>query len=439
MSRTVVTFIGRGADKTFFLLDDTPGDIASAGESSEVNLADLPEGTLVQRGKSLLALLQGDVGVKEGLAALLANAEGSDPAPLYFRVRATSADAVAWEQLYADQQGFVALDRRWPIGRIAKNLRRLESRTFAPPLRVLAILSAAGRDGASQLQALAAARDATELPVSLSVVSGDEELASEANALGIAFQQIASSGPGLMRQITAANPQVLHVLCHGGGFAAGLWRLAFANATDFDAAQLDPRVVGSMLVPVRDLVEALRPCNPWLVVLAACETASPDGTAGDGTTNDGLALAHDLASNGIPAVIGMRRLVDIAATDAFCRELYPEAFEVVRQSLTPSRPGASPIRTIDWAEALTAPRRAMSNPDPETVDSWTDPVLYAQYEPLEIFLPPPQVSPEARAEIIGRIDQLKGGLAVALAGGAQPAALNELQQIIADLEAQLRG
>jgi hypothetical protein len=81
----------------------------------------------------------------------------------------------------------------------------------------------------------------------------------------------------------------------------------------------------------------------------------------------------------------------------------------------------------------------MSNPDPETVDSWTDPVLYAQYQPLEFFLPPPQVSPEARGEIIGRIDQLKGGLAVALAGGAQPAALNELQQIIADLEAQLRG
>jgi hypothetical protein len=137
-------------------------------------------------------------------------------------------------------------------------------------------------------------------------------------------------------------------------------------------------------------------------------------------------------------VIGMRRLVDISATDAFSREFYPEAFKVISSAVGANGPAAEPPRrTIDWAQALTGPRIVMGSPDPETIDSWTDPVLYAQYGDLEVVVPAPQVSLEARARIQGRIDQLKGGLAVALASGAQPALLDELQNLIADLEGQL--
>jgi hypothetical protein len=250
-------------------------------------------------------------------------------------------------------------------------------------------------------------------------------------AQGISCERISASGPGLMRQLALARPDILHVLCHGGGSAAGERRLAFANPNDFDAAQLDPTVLGNVLVSVNQLARALLPGNPWLVVLGACESA------GAAETGEGVALAHDLASGGVPAVIGMRRLVDISATDAFCREFYPEAFELVRRAVDPGGQAGQAKRTIDWAQALTGPRRAMGDPDPEIVDSWTDPVLYAQYGDLEVFVPPPAVSPEARAEIMGRIDQLKGGLAVALASQAQPALLDELQKLIAALEAEL--
>jgi hypothetical protein len=270
MNRTVVTFLNQGSMKTIFMLEDTPGDIAGAGQGSAVDFATLPEGTLIQRGMGLLALLQADDGVKQGLAVLLANAPEADPAPLYFRLRATNADAVCWEQLYADPPGFLALDRRWPIGRIARTQRQLEPRTFNPPLRVVAVLSAAGRDGRNQLDALVAARDASPLPVSLLVISGDDRVEQRAAECGVTFQQIDPSG--LLRQITAARPQVLHVLCHGGGFFGGEGRLAFAHAADFDAAQLDPQHLGSIFVPAKDLREALRACNAWLVVLAACET-----------------------------------------------------------------------------------------------------------------------------------------------------------------------
>ena len=98
------------------------------------------------------------------------------------------------------------------------------------------------------------------------------------------------------------------MLCHGG-MSAGVRTLALATAADF-AGQEE---TGLVRLKVADLVGALAKCNPWLVVLAACETAE---------SGDGPALAHDLANSGVPAVIGMRRLVDIGDTDRFCAALY---------------------------------------------------------------------------------------------------------------------
>lgn len=430
MIRTVVTFVGK--TKTFVMLDGANSDIPLE-DLSEVDLSALPTGTLAQRGEALLAVLSKDAAVQQGLTALLLNPQGSEPAPLYFRMRASAADTLAWEQLHADTKGFLALDPRWPIGRIARQPRHLVARVFTPPLRVVAVLSAAGRDGSNQLDALAAACTGIQLPVQLHVISGDDDLLDAAKARNLSYERISPSGPGLMRQIGLADPDILHVLCHGGGSAGGEKRLAFAAPNDFDAAQLDPTVRGSVLVSVNLLADALEPVQPWLVVLAACQSAEAEHPDED------LGLAHELACGGVPAVIGMRRLVDISATDAFCREFYPEAFSVVSSATGAAAPAAGPRqRTIDWAQALTSPRIVMSNPDPETVDSWTDPVLYAQYGDLEVIVPAPEVSPQARARIQGRIDQLKGGLAVAVASGAQPPLLNELQNLIAELERQLR-
>jgi hypothetical protein len=429
MSRTIVSLVGK--NKTFVMLDNAAGDIVME-DLSEVDLAGLAAAaTLVQRGDALRQILGSDAAVNQELDTLLNNGPGSDPAPLYFHMRASAADAVVWEQLRA-KGIFVALDRRWPIGRIARQPRRLESRVFLPPLRVVAVLAAAGRPGINQLEALTAACAGAALPVELHVISGDVDLQQPAEAAGATFDLIGTSAPALMRQIADAKPHVVHVLCHGGGVAAGLRRLAFAHANDVDAAELDPAVLGSVLVSVTDLAQALLPCNPWLVVLGACESA------GGENAGEALALAHELASGGIPAVIGMRRLVDIAATNAFCREFYPEAFAVVRKVLTPAAgPLQDPTRELDWAQALTGPRLAMSDPNPEAGDAWTDPVLYAQHGALRIFVPPGRASPDPHAETVGKIDQFKGGLASLLAADASPAAIAEVLQRIAALEARL--
>jgi hypothetical protein len=433
MIRTILTF-ERFGEQTMLKLDRAPRDFPGLGDNCLVNLATLPDGTLVQRGEGLVNLLQNHRAVREMLTDALAAPPGSAPSPLYFHVRASSADLVAWEMIYSPAHGFCALDRRWPVGRIAGMSKPLETRAFTPPLRILAILSAAARDGLPQLKALADAldqADAATIGTRLHVISGDQDVCDEAQRRGATAELIDSTPPGLARQITDAQPHLLHVLCHGGAAAAGVRTLAFAHNADFDAFPLgdpDPDAIGSVRLPVADLVAALLPCNPWLVALSACESALASGS------QDGLAFAHEMVSGGIPAVIGMRRLVDLTDTNRFCAAFYPAALAVIRQAITPGQPQ---VRTVDWAEALTDPRRVMSGADPTMFDSWTDPVLYVQDDPLQVFLPSPQLPSADYAGQQGKLDQFRGALATLDPATTHPDMIEDLRARIAELDAAL--
>ncbi len=441
MNRTILTFEKFG-EQTMLKLDRAPSDFPGLGDNCQVNLATLPGGTLVQRGEGLVDLLRHHRAIREMLTAALAAPTGSAPSPLYFHVRTSSADVVAWELIYAPPHGFCALDRRWPVGRIASLSKPLAPRAFTPPLRMAAILSAAARDGLPQLRALADAlrtADAAAVGVDLHVISGDQDVCDEALRRGATTELINPTAPGLARQITDAQPHLLHVLCHSGA-AAGVRSLVFAHNADFDAyppGDPNPDAIGSVRLPVAELVAALLPSNPWLVVLSACESAQASGR------QDGLALAHKMVSGGIPAVIGMRRLVDLTETDRFCAAFYPAALTVIRQALTPGQPQ---VRTLDWAEALTAPRQVMSGADPATFDSWTDPVLYVQDDPLQVFLPSPQLqsadpSPQLQSANYagrqGKLDQFRGALATLDPATTHPDMIEELRARIAELEAAL--
>jgi hypothetical protein len=433
VKRTVLTF-ERNGNQTMLKLDVAPGLIAGLGDNHEIDFSTLGDGTLEQRGEALVKLLRTNQAVSEGLAAALSLPLGSDPSPLYFHVRASSADGVAWEQIFAPPHGFCALDRRWPIGRIANRSEQLAPRTFTAPLRLVAVLSAAGRDAMPQLKVLLEAKASGGIPIALHVISGDSDVLSAATGSGATAEVIGATAPALGRQIAAAKPHMLHVLCHGGGTPAGVRVLAFGNSADFDQIDPGPNDIGSVRMPVNDLVAALLPCNPWLVVLASCESAQ----AGD--VHEGLAAAHEMVSAGIPAVIGMRRLVDLTDTDRFCAALYPEIVDVVAQTVKPPEtPGQAAVRDLDWAQALTAPRVAMAGADPLQFDSWTDPVLYAQEDALQVFIAAPQLSSRQFALTRGRLDQFKGALASLDPATANPAMIQELTALIAQLEAELAG
>lgn len=390
--RTIVTFEPLG-DQTIMRLTDAPTNITGQGIPEIVVLPELTKftGTIQQRGAALRALLAGCTPVSVGLATAFAQPADAPPGPLYFHVVADRADILPWELLFDPETGFCALDQRWPIGRIANRHHDVDPRSFTPPLRVVAVLSAAKQDGIPQLQALMNAVTTAEAEagnIHLHVISAQGDLLDTVEALGnpnVTFEQLPSTAPELERKITAARPHILHLLCHGGAMAPGLHTLAFAHLQD---RKNPDEQTGSVRLRAPNLVRALKPCATWLVVLSACST---------GDSSDTPAIAHDLVSQGIPAVAGMRGQVPITDANDFCRALYPEVLAAVHAVV-----GAQPpkVSKIDWAAAFTTPRVVLARTDPTLTDAWTNPVLYVQDQPLVVFPGTPNQSPEECARLL---------------------------------------
>lgn len=428
--RTVVTFgsVGKG---TVVTLEKAPSDIEGINNGRSVRLGPLVGGDARERGEELLKLLRRHPPVKAALSLALAQPAEGAALPLYIRVAADAADALPWELLYSTAQGFFALDPRWPVARIASRLRELNDRSFLPPFQAVAVLSAAARKGQPQLEALTDAvtrvRE-TGLDLRLHVITGEKAVMDRVTEVGqdsITAEWIGATPQDLARQITNAKPSVLHLLCHGGFAAPGVRGMAFATIQDM----LSGEEPGSITMPVALLARALSPCDPWLVVLAACETAQ---------SSDGSAIAHRLVDAGIPAVIGMRRLVDLSDMNRFSEALYPEIFSTVAAAL---EPGPEPVRIIDWAAALTAPRQAVIvGADPTQVDIWSDPVLYAQQDPLRVYVPPAQgLTAEQFAAYRARLDTFLEYRQQMDPATTPPGLMAEVDNEIARLRALLPG
>ena len=175
--RTVLGFEPFG-DRTVLKLREAPAHIPGLGTNELTDVTD-PGGTVTSRGKALLERLRRHPVVSQGLAAALAQPPAAGPGPLYLHMVSNEADQLPWEQLLADPQGFIALDARWPIARIAAFRSPVDRRTFTPPLRIVAVLSAAQRTGVPQLQALLAATalpDAREIGTRLHVISAEQDV-----------------------------------------------------------------------------------------------------------------------------------------------------------------------------------------------------------------------------------------------------------------------
>ena len=255
------------------------------------------------------------------------------------------------------------------------------------------------------------------------MIAGDDDLLATVNRPGETAELSTGTSPELCRQIVAARPHLLHLLCHGMT-VAGERTLAFASIGDIDA---ELKEAGSISVPIKDLARELETSDPWLVVLAACQSAN--AAAGE------RAFAHELVSKGVTAAIGMRRLVDLKDTDEFCRELYPGVFAAVESAVAPEQPGE---QIIDWACVLTRPRRVMGGKDPSKVDSWLDPVLYAQSEDLKIYTQSNAMSAVDYSNLQGELDQLRGYLATTDPQSIPPTVVAEVRDKIADSETILR-
>lgn len=413
MSRRTVIGLNKTGETVHASLERAP--ITYTYDSVELDLAAVQGQDLVERGQQLADLLLGGEPVCTGLNTLLNVPAGGEPTPLYFHIRSNAADAIPWEQVYAPPLGFCALDRRSPIGRIADRVSSVKGRTFTPPLRVVAVLSAAKRDPRQQLAALRAGVAAYGLESTLHVITGDSDLLGELTGPGESGELIASTAPELCRQLADSRPHLLHLLCHGRKHSGAVF-LDFASVGDVD----DPeKELGGIKVSMSALVPALLPSDPWLVVLAACETAEA-GTPGD------RPFVHDLVANGLTAAIGMRRLVDLRDTDRFCQELYPALGQTVRAAVDP--PGSGE-RVIDWAGCLTSARQVLGTPDPTTVDAWLDPVLYVQSEDLRVIA--------EGAATADEVTRLQGKLDTYRAFRKQQAVLDTDPGVLAHVDARI--
>ncbi len=426
MNRTVVDFELFG-EQTVMQLEDAPVDIPGIQVSLPCDVSALPAATAQESGRILCDRLRAHFAVSAGLDELAGHPPGTPPAPLYLHMVASTADELPWELLWDAQQGFWAMDTRWPIARIARRRRVMADRAFAPPLTIVAVLAAAGQSGVRQMEALLSATagpDAQALGTRLHVISAEDAVAdvvAGAERPDVTHETLAGTAPAVMAQLSAARPHIVHLLCHGG-MTAGVRTLAMANLADYDAGES----TGTIRLKVADLVAALTPCDPWLVVLSACESA---GAAG------GTGLAHDLAGAGVPAVIGMRRLVDLTATNRFCAALYPQVMAAARQAVDPGGPPGA--RILDWAPCLTAARGALGGTEPGVADAWSDPVIYVQEDPLRVFPPSATLSATEYTALKAQLDVWSEYLRT-LDPGTTPAGLiTEVVGRIATLTAQL--
>jgi hypothetical protein len=424
IGRTVIAIEPMGAQTTI-KLDDAPLVVPGLGDQMLIDLSTIAGDTPAERGDAVLNLLKKSDAIEHTLTNSLAAAANAKKSPLYFHIRARAADGVPWELLHHLPGGFCVLDPGLPIGRIATDPRPVHARPFRPPLRIVAVLSAAGRSGREQLTALlklVASPAATTLGMQLHVISGEQAVLDAAIGPQVTKEMIGSNHPALAAQIASARPHLLHVLCHGRA-TPGEQVLSFAHFGDFVRKQDE----GSVRMSAGQFAQAVLDCDPWLVVLSACESAAG---------SSGPALANRVVSEGVPAVIGMRRLVDLSTMDKFCQELYPEISKLVVATLADA--GESEVRILEWASVLTTPRQVLSGADPNAADAWSDPVLYCQEREVQIFLPSAALSPHDFAGLSARRDTFVEIRKRLDPQHTPPEFLADIDTRIAILDAQLR-
>ena len=350
------------------------------------------EGAVAKYGRLLRERLTSAHGaVREALEASLRAAPG-DERPVYFMITAEPAEGLHWEALCTDDGAFMALDRRWPIGRMAHSGRDWwggAPRPFAPPLRMLAVISALGVDGRPEWKRLYEAVQAVRtagLPVRLRVLVGEEELLQDLQALPAGEVEVVTlqaGGEALEREVNAFGPHILHFFCHGTTSFGP--RLEFATITDRDD---DERATGSVVLNASELVNLQAMKDLWLVTLNCCEGAKAGGEV--------RSLAHTLvADGGVPAVVGMAEPVDASDAHAFCGAFYGAVLEDIRLAVQRAAQGTA---EVEWVRGLYSPRRRLAEQHPEAAQNreWLLPVLYVGVAPFAIQ-PVPAEDPAARA------------------------------------------
>lgn len=400
MARTVVSIFSNPInDQVNFNLEHAPGNFANARElyafectENDPPFVQIRQGLLdpdiVQcAGERLYTNLSSHPAVREAIAMALAITPDK-VAPLYIYLTSDKAEGLPWETLYA-AGNFLALDRRWPIARIADSSAIVQATnpTFRPPLKVSLVLSAAGVDSTPEWDAFYTSVKETTIELALQVFVCQRELKTAIEGLNdprvnvqVEFLQSRSD---LLEKVKNFAPHILHFFCHGS--TEGGPYLQLATRADWDGA--DPR--GSIIIVPDDLYQfSISNVSgfTWLVALNCCEGAAAVTNAA--TAEEIYSLARLLVTNGFAAAVGMRE--PIASDDAhiFCQAFYPSVLAILHE-LVQRGNLETDFTEIEWARALYEPRtqlrdkyRANKPPLQAAAASrqWTLPIIYVRPE-----------------------------------------------------------
>ncbi len=176
----------------------------------------------------------------------------------------------------------------------------------------------------------------------------------------------------LQRQFTIGEPvQILHLDMHG------LLDTVQVDGEEREQALLlferPPDILrgGSWLgpnpVPAKRLAEVVVASGVQVIVLNACNSAVGDR---------GANLAYHVASHGVPAVLGMRKPITVAAAAEFCASFY--------QNLCGARMRDQPV-----TESVRQARRALRHLPEQYADELTTPTLFMTKTPHLSLNPAP--------------------------------------------------
>lgn len=378
-----------------FYLQEACGTFPQSGKLYPFNaqpdqsMQDLTSGMLhpakvSDAGQCLYRRLTAHPAVKHALNT--AQATGMSPCPIYIQLMSDDAEGLPWETLCDRAGEFFTLDLRWPIGRIASStLPNYDEYAFEQPLRIMAILSAAGIDARPEWDALYNAITSSNLKVKLRVMAGQAALinhiktVSDPNIDLEAVELIPNRAQDVEDKIEAFLPNIIHFFCHGS--TAGDPHLQVATAADHARSDGKSRVQLSTtsLSQIPNINK-----HTWLIVLNSCQGATP--------TQNAHSLARSLVTNGFPVVVGMRETVASSDANIFCESFYKSMFGELKAFASSN----DPATTICWANKLSKARKSLGQRHAGTqpikqaavaLKEWTLPVLYVQPAPFRLRKP----------------------------------------------------
>ncbi|MBL1079824.1 CHAT domain-containing protein [Nocardia sp. 2] len=363
-----------GEPPTYFVEADGVDRATKRLDLSGITPLEGPQ-SILKVGEALADLLVKHDRIEKAFDRALAVAVGEPSVPIYFFIGVDTAVPLSWEALRRSKQ-FLALDPRWPIARFPRS-GSIDSATevpFAPPLRMVSVISAVGVDGKAEWDSIFGAVQAApaELPIELTVITGDRNVVAAARGHLPPERIIPLPGPDdpmpLVSRIDACGPHLLHIFCHGA-VREEQAVLEFATASDFNAG------TSSVVLTAIEIAQQVSRNNTWMVHLNACRSAQAGSEV--------LTHAEEFVNTGVPVAIGMKRLIDVSDAVVFSAGFYRSVFARIAEILARGA-GRSEIA---WAETMLSARRQLRNihvHNPAEGDAWTVPVMYTRRGPFTL-------------------------------------------------------